>query len=849
MDWQNKLGWLCLALAALAGVAGLAVLGPPLVADVGTHGWTLLPFLSAALGCAAAAIMLRSQATLTRAGAATAPADAGEHAEFRAAIAEMRALMDDERRQWSDLRTTGSTAARESMVVGANLAGFAMDAEKRLSESVEQAELCLRGTVTTLEGAVTIADRLERIASDLAARDIDRSYPQDGDAAMPLALQTLTAAADAAAHALERATSGLVVRIGAMGDASGRMERDAASLDQACREIAAAGAGVVARANEAVGRVETGLAGLPELAAAFTTQTDRAVQTLDDAVLALQQSTQVHAEMCDAAINGSADLQVRVNDLTLAGRDHAEMLASASAGLLAHAEALPALVAELGTGAQALEAAAAEITTATHAGTAASQALFAGVEQIEAAARAVEAESGRARGAAGACLAAGEAVGKDIVHATDALVAAIPTLNTAAEAGVRALNDEAQQLCAATAQMIASASASAGRIRGEVDRIDQKVAEMSGAGGELAASIAHLGGTIDTAYTTGNASLGALLEALRHRSDDMQATLQDAGDQLAQLGAEAVTSLRDHAGFVSGTLAEAGANLRGDAEVLSARAQEIDRLLAAVQQRVGMFSEAGLSTGQRLDSLAGEFRAEANERLREIAGMIGGLPPMLHRFESLAHDMQAPAAPAITEALLHELIGTCARIEGSLAALHASAESVQDADEDAATEWRDNLAEQVAVLARLQSDMAATAGELSQGLGRVVQTCSAVEQSETILTGTIDKVQLVAEQMMESAKACSEAARAPARPVPAADPVAKLAGVGVEAAVLMHSSAALAEAAVSGRAGLGEDWITGRAPEILSAVDRVIRQLQSVATAVAIASDAGNCPPGRSRAA
>jgi hypothetical protein len=103
--------------------------------------------------------------------------------------------------------------------------------------------------------------------------------------------------------------------------------------------------------------------------------------------------------------------------------------------------------------------------------------------------------------------------------------------------------------------------------------------------------------------------------------------------------------------------------------------------------------------------------------------------------------------------------------------------------------------------------------------------------------------------MMESAKACSEAASAPPRPVPAADPLAKLTGVGADAAALMHASTALAEAAISGRPGLGEDWITGRAPDILNAVDAAIRQLQSVATAVAIASDAADCPPGRSQAA
>jgi hypothetical protein len=124
-----------------------------------------------------------------------------------------------------------------------------------------------------------------------------------------------------------------------------------------------------------------------------------------------------------------------------------------------------------------------------------------------------------------------------------------------------------------------------------------------------------------------------------------------------------------------------------------------------------------------------------------------------------------------------------------------------------------------------------------------------MERSETLLTGAIGQVRHAAEQVMESARACSEAASAPPHPAPAADPLARLAGVGVDAAALMHASTTLAEAAISGRPGLAEDWITGRAPEILSAVDTAIRQLQSVATAVAIASDAGGCPPRRSQAA
>jgi leucyl-tRNA synthetase len=108
------------------------------------------------------------------------------------------------------------------------------------------------------------------------------------------------------------------------------------------------------------------------------------------------------------------------------------------------------------------------------------------------------------------------------------------------------------------------------------------------------------------------------------------------------------------------------------------------------------------------------------------------------------------------------------------------------------------------------------------------------------------KVQRAAEQVAEAAQAHLAPAPLPAPPPDLEGPLERLAGMEAGASALLHASEALAQAALSGRAADIPDWISGRAPEILQSVDAAIHLLKSVATAVAIASDAAVPSPDRS---
>ena len=217
--------------------------------------------------------------------------------------------------------------------------------------------------------------------------------------------------------------------------------------------------------------------------------------------------------------------------------------------------------------------------------------------------------------------------------------------------------------------------------------------------------------------------------------------------------------------------------------------------------------------------------------------------------ERAALDRSGAAAAAISEDQLRELTATCGRIESVMA---TSAEVAAASDrylrmaDGISAEWLKTASAQVAELARLQDLLTSTAAELSQGLGRAVQSFAAADRSEARLFDTIDKVQRAAEQVAEAAQAHLAPAPLPAPPSDLEGPLERLAGMEAGASALLHASEALAQAALSGRAADIPDWISGRAPEILQSVDAAIHLLKSVATAVAIASDAAVPSPDRS---
>ena len=1026
--WLKPFAGLCLVLAVITGLTSLTILGSGILADgtmldatlrglvgpgEGASVLTFLPLVSACLGCIAAVIGLRSPPPDPTDRSDDELQAAAQRAALQPLFDDMRSLMDHERRQWSALHDASNTVAHEAMVVGARLASFALDAEKRLSGSVELVGPRLNGAALVLEGIAGAADRLERNAAELAARTMAASNTRGHENETDIALRAVTNAADAASRALDRATSGVNAQVAAMGEASGQMQRDAAALDQACREIATVGAGIVARANEAVSIVEAGVGSVPDLVSAISEQSGLAVQALETATLTLQSTAGDLVAAKDAAGAASAALEAQIGGLVQAGRDQAEKVTSASADLAAHAAAMPALVDQLGTGSRALEVVAADLAAATRASAAASEAAIASVVKIEAAALAVQEETARARlvadgfaeragtavseaatasvvkiaaaalavqeeterarlvadgfaeragtavseaatasvvkiaaaalavqeetersrqvadayaervstavseaatasvakiaaaalavheeterasraagayaertrmamseaaaasvakieaaalavqeeterarQAAGACAASGEVAYLGMERVADRLLAGIPTLTLAVETAADALNGKLERIDIATDSLVARSTASLGGISSELDRIDQRIDQISKLGDGLTTSVGDLGAVIEAARVSGGQTFSALSEAMSRRTDEMKAALQLAAqgsaEQVLMSSTDAAETLRDHARFVGGTLAEAGAALRGDAEVLSARAQTIDRVLAAVQQHVTAAAETGQANEHELGRMAEALHADMKDVRHEIAALHASVAAMMNSSERAALDRSGAAAAAISEDQLRELTATCGRIESVMA---TSAEVAAASDrylrmaDGISAEWLKTASAQVAELARLQDLLTSTAAELSQGLGRAVQSFAAADRSEARLFDTIDKVQRAAEQVAEAAQAHLAPAPLPAPPSDLEGPLERLAGMEAGASALLHASEALAQAALSGRAADIPDWISGRAPEILQSVDAAIHLLKSVATAVAIASDAAVPSPDRS---
>lgn len=866
----NNAAGLCLALAVLIGIVSLIVVVPGVIAGGHASGWTwhtemgsdqsasiwtLMPLLSTGLSCAAAFIGLRSLASGRNDPADEAERAAAQRAAFTPVFDDMRMLMDDERRRWSELHEADATASREAMVIGARLAGFALDAEKRLSSSVDRAGQRLNGAALVLEGILGAADRLERTASDLAMRALERSAGPEEDGQARIALHIVTEVADGAARALELATAGLTAQIGAMEGASGQMQRDAAALDQACREIATVGASIVARANDAVSVVESGLSDVPDLLLAVKEQSECAVQALETGTVALLESASAIVAAKNDAATASAALQVQTGSLVRAGGEHAERVSAASAALTAQAEALPTLIDRLGDDTRALERTAIDIASAAHASAAASEAATAGAAQIEAAARLIQQETEYARLSADACVASGETTRRMIEHATEGLRAEIPALAQAAGTAVESLGSRLQQVEIATDRAIQRSAASVSGVVGALDEVDRRLEQMSALGDGLVASTSDLRLIIEAAIAHGSETRHALADTARHLTDAMAMALQEAGERSAQQfmdsTAAAISDLRDHLGFIEGTLAEAGAALRGDAEILSARAEAIDRGLSVAHVNTAT-ADDDQEIAIKAERLVESMRLGLKELQQETAVLSACIATFTDRSERFMFERQQPAPMGLIEDLLHEVVATCGRIETNLASSVKSSTAIDRSmhmTENAFLDWQQTVPAQVAEMVRLQNQMTATASELSQGLGRAIQCFAAADRSEARLFETIDKVQQAAAKVAKAAQSHLVTSTQADEPGELKSPLVRLAGVEADVSALLHASEALAQAALSGRAADTPNWISGRAPDILLTVDTVIHLLRSVATSVALASDATVPEPVSSRIA
>ena len=338
----------CMLLAAVALVASLIVVPPPILTPILgkilPDGWpwlaangpaaapapvlaamlALLPQLAALLGLLAAGLGLYAGAVAAArvarpaspAAPATGPASAGPHI----LIQELRGLLAEERGELANLRELCGTATHDAMMVGARLAGVALDAETRLAAGVTLAEQVLhQHPADFADRAAEAVLRVERTLPELTALIRRGVVPPSRSLTHSLA-DSLAHSEDAqdgaendsAENAVDTATRLAVVvddvvrnfgvmmtqaaeQVAALGDIATRLRRDAAALDTVGREVAMAGASVVTRVGNAAAHADWVLAKLPAAAAMVAGAADQAAQTLVQFETAASSAPAFHA--------------------------------------------------------------------------------------------------------------------------------------------------------------------------------------------------------------------------------------------------------------------------------------------------------------------------------------------------------------------------------------------------------------------------------------------------------------------------------------------------------------------------------------------------------------------------
>jgi hypothetical protein len=192
---------------------------------------------------------------------------------------------------------------------------------------------------------------------------------------------------------------------------------------------------------------------------------------------------------------------------------------------------------------------------------------------------------------------------------------------------------------------------------------------------------------------------------------------------------------------------------------------------------------------------------------------------------------------------------------------YASARAIEDAGRSALSAGNEASAQMeklVAVCTRAEEQAALLPG-LTQQIGAAagsLQASARAMPSAEMLTGVMHALGPIAPLAADMKRLAASTAKlerivleqiVPANAAPAAavqtassvgSPLRSLGGVEREAAALMAESEALAEAVLSGRVANVPPWLCERTAEVLSAVEMTIHRLRSVATAIALASDA-----------
>jgi archaellum component FlaC len=259
----DKGPWLLLGLAVIGATASGAVLGHDVLSNLRNQGltafdrdengqygsaWLLLPLIATWLGVTGGSLGLLSHA---RRRLAAIPASANKARVAGDVVAELRLLLAQQQEELIVMQRATATLTQDSLVAGARLKTFTLEAEDRLNKCASQITASLSESPPILDRALETLQRIETIAPNLY--DTSR-------------------------------------QINTLAEVIGVLQRESTGLSDAGRHIAAVGAHVVTRVSDAVTQMDVAVASLPDLTGSAVTLVREASEAMSGTVATLRET-------------------------------------------------------------------------------------------------------------------------------------------------------------------------------------------------------------------------------------------------------------------------------------------------------------------------------------------------------------------------------------------------------------------------------------------------------------------------------------------------------------------------------------------------------------------------------
>jgi hypothetical protein len=780
----------------------------------------------------------------------------GDRLALQAVLDDLNAWISEERQTWVSLQDSAGTTLRDAMSLGVRLASFVSDSEKRLADGVDQSNQATNSSVTVLSRIVEAAERFEQgmpQLSQLIERHAHRQHEEDETCNR---LSRLTEAAEAVTLALRDAGSSAVEQIEAMGDVAGRMRQDSTALDVACRQVATFGANIVMQAHDAIIQIDAAVTSLPKIILDISAEAGLAVTTLSTAAALLRDEQIAFL----AAIRQSAVAEKRITLLIDQMASTAELIDRRLEQLILVTESIREKGAMTDCASASLTAAVAEAATS-------SGVFLSAVERASIMVVKLHEEASRLDEASRLCSESGRVVVQETRSAVQSFGSALPQLDKYFTHILNSFRLEVQSLVREIGDLSETSRRAGEAIAGSLVSFEEKSGALSLTIPLLDSRLREMRSTLDDIHFASVTAISRLERDLQRSLSETYESLIGTALHVSQAGRSVAEGLRDHSSVLIDQIGEASGVLRGDASLLSARGHDLGRILEAMHLQTTQLHQASAAaqavTRATIEDVLAEHQTGTGSmsrmevalvRLEALPGRVeqvlydgvgrpgqSAAPELVMRLQ----DLEASLSKGLTSHVAMDIemrIGSMAgRIDRAVSAIDDFA-SLQPRLREVLAELpisvTNAIGHQLSSLRQLQQEMSMTMNQLSSWSLQLAASAQCIEASEPLSPARSDTALSAIENRATAYPCDTDAAAISAAPIATKDKLRDLSVIDAQLSALMFESESWVEVAVFGPPDAAPDWLCGRAAEILKLIDISIARLRSVATAVALASDA-----------